>query len=56
MRRLVKAAGHDLDKLVAAAQSRAFKPVPLGIRTSLAFTNTLSRVQTANVGGVLPGQ
>jgi Zn-dependent M28 family amino/carboxypeptidase len=55
VRRLMKAGGYDLDKLIAAARSRDFKPVPLGIRTSLAFTNTLSRVQTANVGGVLPG-
>jgi Zn-dependent M28 family amino/carboxypeptidase len=29
--------------------------VPLGVTTSIAFTNTLSRVKTANVGGVLPG-
>jgi Zn-dependent M28 family amino/carboxypeptidase len=55
MRRLVKTSGFDLNKLVASAKSRAFKPVPLGIRTSLAFTNTLSQVKTANVGGVLPG-
>lgn len=55
VRRLMKAGGFDLDKLIASARSRDFKPVPLGIRTSLAFTNQLSRVATANVGGVLPG-
>jgi Zn-dependent M28 family amino/carboxypeptidase len=55
VRQLMKSGGYDLDKLLAAARSRDFKPVPLGIRTSLAFTNTLSRVQTANVGGLLPG-
>ncbi len=55
VRRLMKAAGQDLDKLVTAAHSRAFKPVALSLRTSLSFTNTLSRVQTANVGGILPG-
>ena len=55
LRRLMKASGYDLDKLVASARSRDFRPVPLGIRTSLAFTNRLSRVQTANVGGVLRG-
>ncbi len=55
VRRLLAASGYDLDKLRAAAAGRDFKPVPLGIRTSLAFTNTLSRVKTANVGGVLPG-
>ena len=55
VRRLMKAGGFDLDKLIASARSRDFKPVPLGIRTSLAFSNQLSRVATANVGGVLPG-
>jgi Zn-dependent M28 family amino/carboxypeptidase len=55
VRRLLQSGGQDLDKLLASARSRDFRPVPLGIRTSLTFTNTLSRVQTANVGGVLPG-
>jgi Zn-dependent M28 family amino/carboxypeptidase len=55
VRRLLKAGGYDLDKLVTAAHSRAFKPVALGLHSSLSFTNTLSRVQTANVGGILPG-
>ena len=55
VKRLLKAGGFDLDKLVAAAHSRDFKPVPLGITTSLSFSNQLSKVQTANVGGVLPG-
>jgi Zn-dependent M28 family amino/carboxypeptidase len=55
MRRLLKAAGQDLDKLVAAAHSRGFKPVPLGIRTSIAFDNQVSRTQTANVAGLLRG-
>ena len=55
LRRLLQANGQDLDQLLAAARSRDFKPVPLGIRTSIAFSNQLSRVQTANVGGVLPG-
>jgi Zn-dependent M28 family amino/carboxypeptidase len=54
-RRLFKAAGKDLDKLVASARSRDFKPVPLGIHTSIKFTNAVSRVQTANVAGLLPG-
>jgi hypothetical protein len=54
-RRLLQAGGQDLDKLLAAARSRDFKPVPLGIRTSVAFSNTLSHVQTANVGGLLAG-
>jgi Zn-dependent M28 family amino/carboxypeptidase len=54
-RRLMKAGGFDYDQLIAAARSRSFRPVPLGVRTSIAFTNKLSRSQTANVGGLLPG-
>src|SRR5246127_1156465 len=55
VRRLVQSSGYDLDKLVAAAHAREFRPVALGIRTSISFTNRLASVQTANVGGVLPG-
>jgi len=55
VRRLLKASGYDLDKLTAAARSRDFHPVPLGIRSSISFTNKLASLQTANVGGVLPG-
>lgn len=54
-RKLLESAGQNLDKLTAAARQRSFKPVPLGIRTSIAFTNHLSRVQTANVAGLLRG-
>ncbi len=53
--RLVAAAGHDLSELVDAARNRDFEPVPLGIRTSLRLKNTLDRVETGNVIGVLPG-
>jgi hypothetical protein len=55
VRRVLTAGGYDLDKLVAAARSRDFKPVQLGIHTSMDFKNTLSTVRTANVGGILPG-
>jgi Zn-dependent M28 family amino/carboxypeptidase len=55
MKRLVAAAGHDLDKLREAARSRDFKPVPLGITTSIELHNTVRQVNSANVIGVLPG-
>ncbi|HEX4963587.1 MAG TPA: M28 family metallopeptidase [Thermoanaerobaculia bacterium] len=54
-RRLLKAAGQDLDKLIQQAKSRDFKPVPLGITTSLDLTNDIDKVKTANVLGLLPG-
>jgi Zn-dependent M28 family amino/carboxypeptidase len=55
IRRLMHAGGFDLDKLILAARARSFHPVPLGVRASIAFGNRLSKVQTANVGGVLRG-
>lgn len=54
-RQLVKLAGQDLDKLVESAKSKDFKPLPLGITTSLDFKNKLNKSQTANVYGVLKG-
>jgi len=47
--------GKDLDALVAAARSRDFAPVPLGVTTSIAFDNRITRAQTANVFGLLRG-
>jgi Zn-dependent M28 family amino/carboxypeptidase len=55
-RALAKLAGKDLDQLVNAARSRDFVPVPLGVRTSIAFANELHHVRTANVLGLLPGR
>ncbi|MGK2856427.1 MAG: M20/M25/M40 family metallo-hydrolase [Thermoanaerobaculia bacterium] len=55
VRRLLKSSGHDLDKLVAAAKKREFKPVPLGLRTSLRLENTIERTKTGNVAGLLRG-
>ncbi len=53
--RLLTLAGHDLAALQAQARDRNFRPVPLGLTTSLQLTNTLSRQESANVIGVLPG-
>lgn len=54
-RKLFAAAGHDLAKLVEQAKKREFKPVPLGITTSLTLDNKIARKKTANVLGLLPG-
>ncbi len=54
-RELVAMAGHDLDALREAAYNRDFQPVPLGISTSLAMDVEITRVQSANVLGLIPG-
>ncbi len=54
-RRLMELSGNDLDALVAKARSADFEPVPLGITTSIGLSNRLSKVNSANVLGMLPG-
>ncbi len=54
-RELVSFAGNDLGKLIEAAKSKDFAPVPLGVKTSFAFENVLNRASTANVYGILEG-
>jgi Zn-dependent M28 family amino/carboxypeptidase len=55
-RRLLAAAGQDLDALTRAAQQRGFHAVPLGLRASLAMDNQIRRAASHNVIGVLPGR
>ncbi len=54
-RRLVALGGHDLDALREAADNRDFEPVPLGVTTSIAMDVELSRVESANVLGLIRG-
>lgn len=55
-RRVLELAGRQLEPLRQAAQSRDFKPVPLGLTLSAAFKNQVTRKKTANVIAVLPGR
>ena len=54
-RQLVAVAGKDLAALVESARHKEFAPVPLGITTSFAFTNKVTRGKSANVYGLLRG-
>ena len=54
-RKIAALGGHDLDALRAAAQKKDFRPVPLGVTWSIAVANEVTRKQTANVIGKLPG-
>ncbi|MGE5236732.1 MAG: M28 family peptidase [Acidobacteriota bacterium] len=55
-RRLLTAAGFDLHALVEKAHSREFRPIPLGIRTSLVVNSDITRAQTRNVMGMIRGR
>jgi len=52
---LVSLAGQDLAALVESARSVDFSPVSLGVSTSIEFSNEITKVQSANVLGVLEG-
>jgi Zn-dependent M28 family amino/carboxypeptidase len=54
-RELAALGDHDLDALIAAARSRDFRPVPLGVTTSIELTAKIRTTETANVGGLLRG-
>lgn len=54
--RILAAAGHDFTALSEAAKQQGFKPVPLGLKASLSFTNDLRETVTSNVIGLLPGK
>lgn len=53
--RLFSLAGQNLAALVAAAQKRDFKPVPLGVTLDAAIRTETRKQQTANVVGKLAG-
>ena len=53
--RLAALGGHDLSDLVERARSREFRPVSLGVTTSLSFSVKLRETATANVAGILRG-
>jgi Zn-dependent M28 family amino/carboxypeptidase len=54
-RALAHLGGHDLTQLIESAKRRDFKPVSLGVKTSIAFSATLKRTPTANLFGTLEG-
>src|ERR1019366_6221136 len=54
-RRLASAAGMDLDKMMADAPSRDFKPVPMNFRLSAHMTSKIRPFESNNVIAVLPG-
>jgi Zn-dependent M28 family amino/carboxypeptidase len=54
-KRLVALGGKDLDSLRAAAQQRGFQAVPLGVKLTVELGAEVTRIESANVIGRLPG-
>ncbi|WP_172449657.1 M28 family metallopeptidase [Porphyrobacter sp. HT-58-2] len=54
-RKVLEAAGQDLDALTKAAQQKGFKPVPLGLTAATSFESTFRSFVSHNVIGILPG-
>lgn len=54
-RKVLKAAGQDLDALTKAAQAKGFKPVPLGLTAATSFASDLRSITSHNIIGILPG-
>ncbi|WP_230206658.1 M28 family peptidase [Novosphingobium sp. Gsoil 351] len=52
---ILASAGKDLAALSTAAGQKGFKPVPLGLKASLSFANTIETGVSHNVIGILPG-
>jgi Zn-dependent M28 family amino/carboxypeptidase len=54
-KKILKMAGQDYDALKQQAATREFKPVALGLKASLAISNTLRTVDSRNVVAKLEG-
>jgi len=54
-KRLFKMAGQDFDALKKQATTREFKPVPLGLKASLAVKSTMRTIESRNVLAKLEG-
>ncbi|GAB5488205.1 MAG: M28 family metallopeptidase [Parasphingorhabdus sp.] len=54
--KIFAAAGQDLDAQMIAAKEKGFKAVDLGLKASMSFSNTMSKMNSKNVIGVLKGK
>ncbi len=52
---LAELGGHSLEALIESARSRDFRPIPLGVTTSIDFSVDVRPNSTANVAGILRG-
>ena len=53
---LMAQSGQDLAVLSAKAKKKGFKAVPLGVKASLSFANSVKRAKSKNVVGIIAGK
>jgi len=53
--KLLAMAGHSVDKLLKASESRDFRPIPLGIHIQASLSSAIREMDTRNVAAVVPG-
>ena len=53
--KLLAMAGHTVDELLAASESRGFRPIPLGVRIRGVLPAALRELDTRNVAAAIPG-
>lgn len=53
--KLLGLAGKHVDELLAAAESRDFRPIPLGIRIQAHMLSNIREIQSRNVAALVPG-
>lgn len=54
-RTVFEQAGLDYATLKEQASAPGFKPIPMKVKASLTFSNTITHAQSLNVAGILPG-
>lgn len=54
-RKVLKAAGQELNALTKSAQAKGFKPVPLGLTAGTSFASDFRSITSHNIIGILPG-
>ncbi len=54
-KKILALGGQDFDRLKQQARTREFKPVPLGVKASIAIKNTLKTIDSQNVVARLEG-
>ncbi len=53
--KLLQLSGHTVDELLKAADSRDFRPIPLGIRLQAKLNAKVRPIESRNVAGIIPG-